>query len=121
MVSMRTLIHLVDDDVPFRTALARLLRTSGFDVEVHHSARDFLRRRHSGNTPACIVLDVQLHGVSGLELQERLGQLGSNLPIIFLTGDGDIPTCVKAIKCGAGIFSPSRCPKALSSTRSIAP
>jgi FixJ family two-component response regulator len=101
---MNILVHLVDDDMSFRTALARLLRTYGYDVETYRSAGEFLKRRPDGNIPSCILLDAQMPGLSGPELQERLAKLGSTLPIIFLTGHGDIPMSVRAIKAGAEDF-----------------
>jgi len=101
---MRILVHLIDDDVSFRIALARLLRTFGYDVETYRSAGEFLRRRPNSNTPSCILLDAQMPGLSGPELQERLTKLGSTLPIVFLTGHGSIPMSVKAIKAGAEDF-----------------
>ncbi|CAM5771430.1 Response regulator protein TmoT [Labrys miyagiensis] len=101
---MRTLVHLIDDDLSFRTALTRLLRAFGFDVEGYRSAGDFLKNRPDGNIPSCILLDAQMPGLSGPELQERLAKLGSTLPIVFLTGHGDIPMSVRAIKAGAEDF-----------------
>lgn len=101
---MRILIHLVDDDTSFRTALARLLRAFGYDVETYRSAGEFLKRRPDSNTPSCIILDAEMPGLSGPELQERLAKLGCTLPIVFLTGRGDIPMSVRAIKAGAEDF-----------------
>jgi FixJ family two-component response regulator len=101
---MRTVVHLIDDDLSFRIALARLLRTFGYHVESYRSAGEFLRRRPDNNIPSCILLDAELPGVSGPELQERLTKLGSTLPIIFLTGHGDISMSVRAIKAGAVDF-----------------
>jgi FixJ family two-component response regulator len=101
---MPILVHLVDDDMSFRTAVGRLLRAVGYDVETYRSAGEFLKRRPDSSIPSCIVLDAQMPGLSGPELQERLTQLGSHLPIIFLTGHGDIPMSVRAIKAGAEDF-----------------
>jgi FixJ family two-component response regulator len=97
------LIHIVDDDSSFRTSLARLLSTSGYDVAVYDSAEKLLQLRPTGGL-GCILLDFKMPGLSGAELQVRLAKLGSPLPIIFLSGYGDIPTTVKAIKAGAEDF-----------------
>ena len=96
-------IHVVDDDRSFRTALARLLRASGYEVVDYDSAASFLRSiEHS--KPGCILLDVQMPTLGGLRLQEELAKLSHAWPIIFLTGHGDIPTSVLAIKAGAEDF-----------------
>ena len=103
-------IHVVDDDALFRTAVARLLRASGYQVALYESGEQFL---HSPPGPGagCILLDVRMSGLSGLELQDHLTKLGLVLPIIFLTGHGDIPTSVKAIKAGAEDFLSKPAPK----------
>ena len=96
-------VFVVDDDASMRTALSRLLRSAGYQCEAFESAEAFLRReRHPG--VGCLVLDLHMPQVSGLELQERLGRLGYHLPIIFLTGHGDIPHTVQAVKHGAVNF-----------------
>ena len=100
---MSPLIHIVDDDSSFRTSLARLLNTSGYDVAVYDSAEKFLQLRPTGEL-GCVLLDFKMPGLSGAELQVRLAKLGSALPIIFLSGHGDIPTTVKTIKAGAEDF-----------------
>ncbi len=100
---MSPLIHIVDDDSSFRTSLARLLNTSGYDVAVYDSAEKFLQLRPTGGL-GCVLLDFKMPGLSGAELQVRLAKLGSALPIIFLSGHGDIPTTVKTIKAGAEDF-----------------
>lgn len=94
-------IHIIDDDDSFRSAIARLLSLRGYEVAEYASADEFLGRLDEGLGAGCILLDVRLPGLSGPGLQERLAQLGSCFPIIFLTGYGDIPTTVKAIKAGA--------------------
>lgn len=94
-------IHVVDDDNSFRTALERRLRKAGYEVATYSSAQQLLDRLPDENGPACILLDVRMPGVSGPELQTRLGELGATLPIIFLTGYGDVRSTVKAIKAGA--------------------
>jgi FixJ family two-component response regulator len=96
-------VFLVDDDPAVRKSLARLLREEGFGVEEFESAEAFLSR---AQPPAegCMVLDVTMPGLDGLELQERLRESGRHLPIVFLTGVGDIPMSVRAIKSGATEF-----------------
>ncbi len=103
MRSAAPLIHVVDDDDGFRTAVARLLRASGYDVALHESGERFLEA-HPPDGPGCILLDLRMAGLSGLELQERLIGSNNDLPVIFLTGAGDIPTSVHAIKAGAEDF-----------------
>jgi FixJ family two-component response regulator len=103
MASVAPVIQIVDDDSSFRTALARLLRASGYRVALYESGARLLENL-SGTEPGCILLDLQMSGLSGLELQYRLTQLESILPIVFLTGHGDIPTTVQAIKGGAEDF-----------------
>jgi FixJ family two-component response regulator len=96
-------IHIVDDDRSFRIALARLLKASGYEVVDYESAACFLRSiEHS--RPGCIILDVQMPALSGLQLQGELAKLSHIWPIIFITGHGDIPTSVLAIKGGAEDF-----------------
>jgi FixJ family two-component response regulator len=96
-------VHIVDDDESFRTSVARLLRVSGYQVALYDSAHRLLQTP-SAMTPGCILLDVRMPGVSGPELQARLVAAGNPLPIVFLTGHGDVPTSVKAIKAGAEDF-----------------
>jgi RNA polymerase sigma factor (sigma-70 family) len=97
------LIHVVDDDPSFRAAIAELLRACGYQVALHGSAMELLATP-LGSAPACILLDVQMPGVDGPQLQARLAWLGHRLPIVFLTGHGDIPMGVQAIKAGAEDF-----------------
>ncbi|WP_413990437.1 response regulator transcription factor [Labrys okinawensis] len=87
------------------------MRTFGYDVELYRSAGEFLKRRPDNNIPSCILLDAQMPGLSGPELQERLAKLGSTLPIVFLTGHGDIAMSVRAIKAGAEDFLTKPVPK----------
>jgi len=96
-------IHVVDDDASFRTAVARLLRASGYQVALHESAARLLEAPPA-TTSGCILLDVRMPGLSGTELQARLAEMGNALPIVFLTGHGDVPTGVRAIKAGAEDF-----------------
>lgn len=97
------IVHVVDDDDGMRKALGRLLRTEGFDARVFGSAREFLAGYRADET-ACLVLDVSMPDVDGLELQRRLTHAGVLVPIVFLTGHGDIPMSVQAIKSGAVDF-----------------
>jgi RNA polymerase sigma factor (sigma-70 family) len=101
---LATLVHVVDDDASFRTAISRLLRASGYEVQAYESAHELLTRLPREELPSCILLDVEIPGLSGPELQARLAEIGSTLPIVFLTGHGDIPTSVRAIKAGAEDF-----------------
>lgn len=96
-------VHVVDDDPSFRKALARLLQAAGFQVRSYESATMLLDNLPV-QTRGCVLLDVQLPGLRGPELQETLGKLGFELPIVFLTGHGDIPASVRAIKAGAEDF-----------------
>jgi len=97
------IIHVVDDDDSLRTAVTRLMRAAGHEVRSYSSAGEFLLARPA-NTPGCVVLDVQMPGPSGIALQEAFGKLNDALPIIFLTGHGDIPMSVRAMKAGAVDF-----------------
>lgn len=96
-------IHVVDDDPGFRSAIGDLLRACEYRVELHESATDLLAKP-PGDEPACILLDVQMTGCSGPQLQDQLAALGRTPPIIFVTGHGDIPTTVRTIKAGAEDF-----------------
>ena len=94
------LVFIVDDDSSVRKSLARLVRAAGFDVETFASAREFLTRpRYDG--PSCLVLDVRMPGLSGLDLQETLATAGQPLSIVFITGFPDVRARVKAMKGGA--------------------
>ncbi|MCP4615703.1 MAG: response regulator transcription factor [Bradyrhizobium sp.] len=97
-------IHVVDDDDSFRTAIERRLKLAGYQVATYPSAQQLLDRLPDENETGCILLDVQIPGLSGPELQGRLNQLGSTLPIVFLTGHADTPTTVRTIKAGAEDF-----------------
>ncbi|MCV9943863.1 response regulator transcription factor [Rhizobium sp. BT-175] len=95
-------VHIVDDDKSFRTAVGRLLEASGLRVESYESGQELLARLPT--EPGCILLDLQMPGLSGLELQARLAERASLLPIVFLTGRADIGTTVQAMKAGAFDF-----------------
>jgi RNA polymerase sigma factor (sigma-70 family) len=97
-------VHVVDDDASFRTAIERRLKKAGFAVATYPSAQHLLDRLPSESEPGCILLDVRIPGLSGPELQCRLSELSSTLPIVFLTGYPDVPTTVRAIKAGAEDF-----------------
>jgi FixJ family two-component response regulator len=97
-------VHIVDDDASFRTAIERRLKRAGYDVAVYASAQPLLDRLPSEGVPSCILLDVRIPELSGPELQDRLSELGSTVPIIFLTGHPDVPTTVRTIKAGADDF-----------------
>ena len=103
MMDSSPVIHIVDDDASFRMALGDLLSACGYRVSLACCAEELLARVPNGE-PACIILDVQMTGMSGPELQDRLSELGCRLPVIFITGHGDIPTTVQAIKTGAEDF-----------------
>ena len=94
------LIAIVDDDPSVRRGLQRLIRSAGWKVETFASAQEFLARP-SAISPSCLVLDLQLPGLSGLDLQQRMADLGLDIPVVFLTGHGNIPASVKAMKAGA--------------------
>jgi RNA polymerase sigma factor (sigma-70 family) len=97
-------VHVVDDDVSFRTAIERRLKKAGYEVVTYPSAQHLLDCLPSESALGCILLDVRIPGLSGPELQGRLGELGATLPIVFLTGYPDVPTTVRAIKAGAEDF-----------------
>lgn len=101
---MPGLVHVVDDDASFRTAIERRLKLAGYDVATYASAQQLLDHLPDGEKPSCILLDVQIPGLSGPELQSRLIELGSTVPIVFLTGHADTATTVRAIKAGAEDF-----------------
>lgn len=101
---MRGIIHVVDDDASFRTAIQRLLETTGYRVLTYASAQQLLDQPPDQDAGGCILLDVRMPDLSGPELQNRLTELGSTLPIVFLTGYPDISLTVKAIKAGADNF-----------------
>lgn len=101
---MPGLVHVIDDDTSFRTAIERRLKLAGYDVETYSSAQQLLDHLPDVEGPGCILLDVQMPGLSGLDLQSRLMERGSILPIIFVTGYADTPATVRAIKAGAEDF-----------------
>jgi FixJ family two-component response regulator len=98
-----SLVYVVDDDASVREAIQSLIRSVGLHVESYASAQEFLSSKRN-DLPGCIVLDVRLPGFSGLELQRKLADADIRIPIIFMTGHGDIPMSVKAMKAGAVEF-----------------
>jgi FixJ family two-component response regulator len=96
-------VYIVDDDLSIRTALTRLLRSVGLRCQTFESADDFLKASRADG-PQCLVLDLRLPGASGLDLQRELAAFERSLPIIFLSGHGDIPITVRAMKAGAAEF-----------------
>lgn len=96
-------VLIVDDDDRMRAAMQRLLKTVGLRSESFATPQEFLRHKLP-DTPICLVLDVRLPGMSGLDLQQKLNEAGAQLPIIFITSHGDIPMTVKAMKSGAVEF-----------------
>jgi FixJ family two-component response regulator len=91
----KAVVAVVDDDLSVREGLSSLIRSVGFRVETFASAQEFLARRRT-ETPSCLVLDLQLPGLSGLDLQKRMAEVGLEIPIVFLTGHGNIPASVQA-------------------------
>ena len=98
---MPGLVYIVDDDASFRTAIERRLKKAGYEVATYPSAQHLLDCLPDESELGCILLDVRIPGLSGPELQARLGELGSTLPIVFLTGYAEVQTTVRAIKAGA--------------------
>ena len=97
-------VHVVDDDESFRTAMVRLLRVAGYETRAYASAGDFLLKAPGPDAPGCLVLDVSMPGPSGLDLQEALSRSPLALPVIFLTAHADVPSSVRALKAGAADF-----------------
>jgi RNA polymerase sigma factor (sigma-70 family) len=103
MSASEGVVFVVDDDRSVREAITSLLASVGLRVETFATAHDFLRRPRT-DAPACLVLDVRLPGLSGLDLQRELQQTGEPVPIVFITGHGDVPMSVQAMKAGAVEF-----------------
>lgn len=99
-------VYVVDDDASVRRSLGRLLRAAGYRVELYASAAEFLTADRGQPGPACLVLDVRMPGLTGMEVQARLRDLQSPLAVVFISGYGDIPTSVQAMKGGAVDFLP---------------
>ncbi len=100
----QSIVFVVDDDASLQQALKSLLRSVGLRVEVFGSAADFLKHKFLDDAVACLVLDIRLPGLSGLDFQAELAKAGIQIPIIFISGHGDIPMTVRAMKAGAVEF-----------------
>jgi FixJ family two-component response regulator len=103
MTALKPTVFLIDDDASVRKSLSRLLRSAGYTTETFASAEEFLGRGHF-NGIGCLLLDVQMPGLSGIDLQKELNKADYHMPIIFITGHGDIPMSVEAMKKGAVDF-----------------
>ena len=103
MAQPRAIVFVVDDDASVRESLRGLIRSIGLEVQTFTSAKEFLAARRVDG-PSCLVLDITLPDLNGLELQRQMGEIGLEIPIIFVTGHGDIPTSVRAMKNGAVEF-----------------
>jgi FixJ family two-component response regulator len=99
-------VFLVDDDPSVRRALTRLIKSAAYDVQAFGSAREFLDSKWRSQGLACLVLDVRMPGLSGLDLQGELQAANATLPIVFITGHGDIPMSLRAMNAGAVDFLP---------------
>jgi RNA polymerase sigma factor (sigma-70 family) len=104
-------VHIVDDDASFLTSIARLLRASGFPVRTFASPAEFLAQLPQ-DAAGCVIADLQMPGMSGIQLQEALIQAGQFLPVVFLSGRADVPTSVTAMRKGAEDFLTKRAPQA---------
>jgi FixJ family two-component response regulator len=102
-MTLRAVIHIVDDDDSLLAAMERLMLAAGYSVRTYASAGEFLLDPPA-DAPGCLLLDVRMPGPSGLELQDALKRLGIGLPVVFLTGHGDLPIGVRAMKAGAVDF-----------------
>ena len=103
MPDAQGIVFVVDDDASVREALQRLVRSAGLSVEAFASAEEFLNRPRA-DAPSCLLLDVRLPNLSGLDVQRRMAEANNEIPIVFITGHGDIPTTVRAMKAGAVEF-----------------
>ena len=110
MTERTPIVRIVDDDVSFLRSIARMLRASGFMVKTFSSAVEFLARPEL-DAPGCVLVDLQMPGLSGLDLQEALAKAGHVLPVIFLSGHGDIRTTVQVMRGGAEDFLTKVAPK----------
>lgn len=103
MTEPEPIVFVVDDDLSVRRSTERLMRSEGLRVQTFATAREFLKQPHT-DRPACLILDVRMPGLSGMDLQAELQASGIDVPIIFMTGHGDIPMTVRAMKAGAAEF-----------------
>lgn len=106
MTEIPPTVFVVDDDASVRKGLVRLLKSAGYRPESCASAEEFLDRWEQNPAPGCVLLDIQMPGLDGLQLQQRLQASAHGIPIVFITGYGDIPMSVKAMKAGAVDFLP---------------
>jgi two-component system response regulator FixJ len=106
MTSGSPIVFVVDDDLSVRRAVARLLRSAGYPVKTYESGREFLAAAGTHPRRGCVVLDVRMPGLSGLDVMECLAARGLGLPVILITGDGDIPTAARAMKAGCSSLLP---------------
>jgi len=110
MSKTEAIVHVVDDDASFLTAISRLLRANGFSVRTYPSAHEFLTQRDA-DAPGCVLADLRMPEMNGLDLQSALAQTSNPLPILFLTGHADIPSTVRAMRGGAEDFLEKRASK----------
>jgi FixJ family two-component response regulator len=103
MPEPRSIVFVVDDDASIRSALRSLIRSVGLQVELFGSAQELLQSKRP-DVPSCLVLDIRLPGISGLDFQRKLAEANISIPIIFITGHGDVPMSVRAMKAGAVEF-----------------
>jgi len=103
MTELQSIVFVVDDDASVRNALKSLIRSVGLQVELFGSAQEFLQSKRP-DVPSCLILDIRLPGISGLDFQRKLAEANIPIPIIFITGHGDIPMSVRAMKAGAVEF-----------------
>ena len=100
MNAIPPIVHVVDDDASWRRSVERLLLAAGYRVALYESAENFLAASHA-DASGCILLDVRMPGLTGLQLQQRLAEVQQSLPIVFLSGHADIPIAIQAVKAGA--------------------
>src|SRR5580693_5904369 len=103
MTELQSIVFVVDDDASVRNALKSLIRSVGLQVELFGSAQEFLQSKRP-DVPSCLILDIRLPGISGLDFQRKLAEAKIPIPIIFITGHGDIPMSARAMKTGAVEF-----------------
>jgi FixJ family two-component response regulator len=104
-VVLPNVVYIVDDDVSFQTAIRRRLQLAGYEVQIYSSAEQFLDQQpNDNNRSGCLLLDVRIPGLSGPQLQGRLNEAGSTLPIVFVSAHNDINTAVQTVKAGAEDF-----------------
>ena len=100
-ITLPGIVHVVDDDAGYRTAMGRLLEAAGHKPRLYASAQEYLAKRDVAGGPACVLLDLQMPGLTGLDLQSALGRVEEGPPVVFVSGHGDIPSTVRAMRGGA--------------------